>query len=165
MKKALSLLLLIAIIFQGCSTRISKPHYKKHTKQKKKRTTSKPATGTLKSLYSFYQSWKGTPYVYGGSSKKGTDCSGFVLRAYSQVYHLKIARSTAKQVQQGHFVLKSELRTGDLVFFKTGWNDRHVGVYLEKGNFMHASTSRGVSIASLHNPYWKQAYWQSRRIR
>lgn len=166
MKKALFFSLLIVLIFQGCSTRKTHSTYKKPSAKpayKKKSNTTKSAS--LKDLYQFYNVWKGTPYVYGGASRKGADCSGFVMRGYRDVYHLNIARSTSKQVKQGRYINKSELRTGDLVFFKTGWNSRHVGIYLENSNFMHASTSRGVSIASLHNPYWRQAYWQSRRLR
>jgi len=166
MKKALLLTLIIALSFQGCSTRnVKSSHYSKPKKSSSKKHTYKTKTGSLKELYAFYQAWKGTPYVYGGTTKKGADCSGFVMKGYSNVYHLKIARTTAQQVKQGKYINKSALRSGDLVFFKTGWNSRHVGIYLENSNFLHISTSRGVSISSLHNPYWKQAYWQSRRIR
>lgn len=166
MKKALLFSFCIVLLFQGCSTRKAHSNYKKpSSKPTQKQTTSHIHSKTLPSLYQFYNAWKGTPYAYGGTSKKGTDCSGFVMQGYRNVYGLKIARSTAQQVKQGHYVNKSALKTGDLIFFKTGWNTRHVGIYLEKGNFMHASTKRGVTIGSIHNPYWRQAYWQARRLR
>jgi len=61
-------------------------------------------------------------------------------------------------------VSRSALRTGDLVFFKTGIFIRHVGVYLERGRFLHASTSHGVMISELGDVYWKSRYWKARRI-
>jgi cell wall-associated NlpC family hydrolase len=61
-------------------------------------------------------------------------------------------------------VALDELQTADLVFFKTGWKTRHVGIYIGEGQFLHASTSRGVMISSLDNPYWQRHYWTSRRV-
>lgn len=64
----------------------------------------------------------------------------------------------------GKHVPKHKLQPGDLVFFKTGKRQRHVGVYIGKGNFLHASTSVGVTISSLDNSYWQQKYVTSKRI-
>jgi probable lipoprotein NlpC len=64
----------------------------------------------------------------------------------------------------GANVDKNQLRAGDLVFFKTGRTDRHVGVYLENGTFLHASTSQGVIISKLDENYWKSAYWKAKRL-
>ena len=130
---------------------------------KPKKTSSKKSS-SLDKLYGQYNAWKGTPYKYGGLSLTGVDCSGFVLNAYKKVYGIQLPRSTKYQVKKGRVVYRYELRTGDLLFFKTGWNVRHVGIYLEKGKFMHASDSRGVTISSINNPYWKKHYWQTRRL-
>jgi len=56
------------------------------------------------------------------------------------------------------------LRAGDMVFFKTGIFTRHVGMYIDKGNFLHVSSSKGVTISSLEDPYWASAYWKAQRI-
>jgi len=61
-------------------------------------------------------------------------------------------------------VPRDELRAGDLVFFNTEFKGRHVGIYLEEGRFLHVSTKRGVMISSLGEDYWRERYWQSRRV-
>ena len=115
-------------------------------------------------LYDHYQQWKGVRYRLGGLNKSGIDCSGFVYRAFRDKLGRDIPRTTTLQSHEGYRINKRDLRTGDLVFFKTGGQKQHVGIYLEKGMFMHASTSVGVTISRLDNRYWRQNYWQSRRL-
>jgi len=168
--------LILSLLFAGCSRRPS--HYPKHKKYSKSTSKSLAHTSTKKSaptssqksrsnlnkIYAEYKQWKGTPYRYGGISKGGVDCSGFVLQTYRKLFNIKLPRSTKDQVKKGKRVYINQLRAGDLVFFKTGWNVRHVGIYLEKGKFAHASSSKGVIISSMHTGYWKKNYWQARRI-
>ncbi len=118
----------------------------------------------VKTLAAFEQQWRGVPYRYGGSSKRGIDCSGFVQLTYQQLARMNLPRTTEEQASRGVKVARSELVSGDLVFFKTGWSSRHVGIYLSHNNFMHASTSEGVTISSLNTPYWRDAFWQARRL-
>jgi probable lipoprotein NlpC len=99
----------------------------------------------------------------GGTSRRGVDCSGFVQQVYRVVFHQAIPRTTALQVRSGRPVGRSRLVTGDLVFFKPPDKVRHVGIYLGDGQFAHASTSRGVIISSLSEPYWRHCYWTARR--
>ncbi|MCW9048450.1 MAG: NlpC/P60 family protein [Gammaproteobacteria bacterium] len=120
-------------------------------------------TPTVKKLYTHYNQWRGVKYREGGMSKKGVDCSGFVHLAYKQKLHKKIPRSTEMMSESGKKIQPGKLRPGDVVFFKTGWKARHVGIYVGKGEFIHASSSRGVMKSRLNNPYWKDAYWMSRR--
>jgi len=105
-------------------------------------------------------------YKMGGLSRNGVDCSGFVYRLYKDGLGIKLPRSTELQSQLGEHVSKSQLKVGDLVFFKTGglFKSRHVGIYAGGNQFIHASTSRGVMKSSLNTPYWREAYWQSKRI-
>lgn len=117
-----------------------------------------------KKLYAQYGEWKGTKYEIGGLSRKGIDCSGFVYVTFKSKLGVILPRSTELQAEAGKSVGRSQLRTGDLVFFKTGWFDRHVGIYLDRGKFLHASTSSGVRISGLDEDYWKSAYWKARRI-
>jgi cell wall-associated NlpC family hydrolase len=111
-----------------------------------------------------YQSWRGVPYRLGGMSKSGIDCSGFVVVTFQNRIGIALPRSTEALVQVGEPVDRRKLKTGDLVFFKTGWKELHVGIYLNDGFFIHASTSKGVTISSLDNPYWNKVYWMSRRV-
>ncbi|WP_423809419.1 NlpC/P60 family protein [Photobacterium iliopiscarium] len=111
-----------------------------------------------------YHNWKGTPYRYGGSSKKGIDCSAFVQVGYSSVYQKLLPRTTLELVKKGKQVKRNNAKEGDLVFFRTGRNSRHVGIYLGNLKFLHASQSKGVIISRLDNPYWKRHFWQIRRL-
>lgn len=115
-------------------------------------------------LHRVYQSWAGTPYQYGGQSRSGVDCSSFVQQAIGKADDFQLPRTTVEQARVGMSISKSHLKTGDLVFFKTGRLSHHVGIYLGQGRFMHASTSQGVTISRLDNVYWRHHYWQSRRI-
>lgn len=115
------------------------------------------------SLMEFYAEWKGVKYKFGGNSKRGIDCSAFTQRIFKEKFNIKIPRSTRTQVKVGEKIKKSELKLGDLVFFKTGKIDRHVGVYMGDGNFMHASI-KGVKFTKLNKAFYKKAYWTSRRI-
>ncbi|ABV39067.1 NLP/P60 protein [Shewanella sediminis HAW-EB3] len=115
-------------------------------------------------LMAFHQEWRGTPYRLGGMNKRGVDCSGFVYLAYKELLGQAIPRTTSEQLHSGAKVSKDRLNAGDLVFFKTGWTTRHVGIYLSDSKFLHASTSQGVMISTLENSYWKRKYWLSRRL-
>ncbi|PHS33082.1 MAG: peptidase P60 [Methylophaga sp.] len=115
-------------------------------------------------LQAQYNNWQGAPYRLGGLSKKGIDCSGFVYLTFKDQFGLILPRTTKLQVKQGERVSARKLQTGDLIFFKTAWRTRHVGIYLSDGRFLHASTSKGVIISRLDNVYWKKKYWTSRRV-
>lgn len=115
-------------------------------------------------LHDYYQNWRGVPYRYGGQDESGIDCSSFVRRTLGTLESLNLPRTTAAQAKLGEAIDRSDLSPGDLVFFKTGGNDRHVGIYVGNGRFMHASTSDGVTISRLNNVYWRRHYWQSRRV-
>lgn len=172
--KYLLLSLLILLVITGCSRRPQPQTYSTPAKQHKlstvntshqnKASTNKQTSSRLNRLYSQYNNWKGTPYQYGGLSQNGVDCSGFVHQTYRSIFKITLPRSTKDQVRQGKRVYINQLSAGDLVFFKTGFNVRHVGIYLEKGKFAHASSSKGVMISNMYTGYWKKNYWQARRL-
>ncbi len=95
---------------------------------------------------------------------QGIDCSGFVYITYKTRFGRHLPRSTEQLQAIGFKIEKHELSSGDLVFFKTGFLNRHVGIYLEKNLFLHASTKRGVILSDLRELYWKEAYWKAIRI-
>lgn len=115
-------------------------------------------------LRNYYQQWQGVPYVYGGHSQSGIDCSSFVRHTFDAVESYALPRTTIAQARMGTSISRRHLETGDLVFFRTGRSGHHVGVYLGQGRFMHASTNDGVTISRLDDDYWRRHYWQSRRV-
>lgn len=108
--------------------------------------------------------WHGTPYRWGGASRDGVDCSGFVMTVYEDLFDLSLPRTTAEQVKIGQAVLPGAFQAGDLIFFRPSGRARHVGLYLGAGEFAHASTSEGVTISHLDERYWREAYWTTRRV-
>lgn len=111
-----------------------------------------------------YQEWKNTKYKYGGTTKNGVDCSAFVQNTFQSKFNIRLPRTTKLQVNVGEEIEIEDLKTGDLVFFKTGYNQRHVGIYLSNGDFLHASTKNGVTISNLNNPYYSRNFWTAKRI-
>ena len=120
----------------------------------------------IASLNDQLSNWRDTPYRYGGMSRGGVDCSGFVLMTFRDKFDLQLPRETRKQAEIGTEIDKDDLLPGDLVFFKTGSGESglHVGIYDTDNQFIHASTSRGVMRSSLDNVYWRKNFWQARRI-
>lgn len=156
--KTLSLVALVGLC--GCSQIATQPNSVSTYLPDTQSPTNK---SVLAQLQQHYQDWKGTPYRFGGSSKAGIDCSAFVATAYAAVYKAKLPRTTEAIADFGQEIERSAMQPGDLVLFKTGLFDRHVGVYMGKGVFMHASTSKGVIKSTLTNPYWRKAYWKTVR--
>jgi cell wall-associated NlpC family hydrolase len=107
--------------------------------------------------------WQGVPHQWGGTTRRGIDCSAFVQTLYRDVTGVQLPRTTRAQVRTGSRVHMRDLQPGDLVFFNLD-KSRHVGVYLENGRFVHASSSRGVAVSNLHASYWTSRYWTARRI-
>lgn len=112
-------------------------------------------------LHDFYNNWQGVRYRLGGTTKHGVDCSAFVLNAFDRAFGMAMPRSTAEQRYVGKKISKSELEFGDLVFFR---KNNHVGIYIGNNQFIHASTSKGVTTNSLSDSYWARNYTQSRRV-
>ena len=125
--------------------------------------TNRPKSGLIgdKALAQVYNEWSGTRYRMGGSTKRGIDCSAFMQTAFLDAYGVELPRTTSEQRYLGRQIQKYELRKGDLVFFR---RNSHVGVYIGNNQFMHASSSQGVTISSLDEDYWARTYTPSRRV-
>ncbi len=128
---------------------------------KKKTTTSLSVKDKLEIEF---QKYKGTPYKYGGTTKRGFDCSGFVNTVYLNAFRIELPRMTKDIAKVGYKVKESKLKVGDLVFFRPSRKYRHVGIYIGNGEFIHSSTSKGVIKSRLDNVYWSRKYSYARRI-
>ena len=117
-----------------------------------------------KRLRRAYRKWRGTEHRLGGTGSRGIDCSGFVRAVYKDVFDIDLPRTTRVQVRQGRAVHSEDLRAGDLVFFRPPSYPRHVGIYLGRSEFVHASKNRGVTISKMDRYYWGKYYWTARRI-
>jgi cell wall-associated NlpC family hydrolase len=111
-----------------------------------------------------YRRWQGTQHRLGGSGSGGIDCSGFVRAVYKDALNIDLPRTTRVQVRQGRAVPFEDLRVGDLVFFRPPTYPRHVGIYLGRSEFVHASKNRGVTVSKIDKYYWGKHYWTARRI-
>jgi lipoprotein Spr len=103
-------------------------------------------------------------YHFGGQSRSGMDCSGFVRQVFMETYGIKLPHNSLAMSIQGVPVKKADLKLGDLVFFKHFWVVDHTGIYMGKGYFIHSATSIGVSYSSLDAPYFMDHYAGARRI-
>jgi cell wall-associated NlpC family hydrolase len=129
--------------------------------------SSKKTTGIITiqdKLEVEYQKYKGIPYKYGGTTKRGFDCSGFVNAVYFNAFNIDLPRTTTLMSKEGEKKSKSNLKSGDLVFFRPSRKYMHIGIYVGDGQFMHSSTSKGIIKSKLNNLYWKNKYRFSRRI-
>ena len=122
-------------------------------------------------LYNEGARWLGVPHRLGGSTKRGVDCSGFVAIVYREVYGKQLSRSSADMLKHDcRKVSRAKLKEGDLVFFKTTRGGKksvptHVGIYLKNGRFIHTSTSNGVVVSSLSEPYYTRTWLTGGRVK
>ncbi len=108
--------------------------------------------------------YKGVPYVFGGTTPKGFDCSGYVQYVFADC-KAKLPRLADEQALKGVFVTQRQLRPGDLVFFTTYTaGASHVGIYAGGGKFWSATSSSGIVLSSLQEEYWKSRYYGARRV-
>jgi len=108
--------------------------------------------------------WRGTPHRMGGSDRRGVDCSGLVQQMYRDLFGIQLPRTARQQSGRGLRVKRSELKPGDLVFFNPPGKLDHVGIYLGRGDFVHTSSKKGVTVSRIRSSYWKKHYWTARRI-
>ena len=108
--------------------------------------------------------YKGVPYVFGGTTPNGFDCSGYVQYVFAK-NGIRLTRTADTQALEGKFVSKKSLKPGDLVFFTTYEpGASHVGIYAGNNQFWNATSSRGIMLSNLNDSYWGPRYYTARRI-
>lgn len=124
----------------------------------------KKALGNEK-LYRFIDNWMGVPHKIGGIDKSGIDCSAFTTLLAKEVYNQQLPRIASQMARTVKRKRAEKLREGDLVFFDfEGQKFSHVGVYLQNNKFVHASTSKGVTISNLKDPWYYKYFSRAGKV-
>ncbi|QDW24715.1 C40 family peptidase [Pedobacter sp. KBS0701] len=158
LKKNVFYLIALMLFLSSCGTR------KYTVKSDSKASKAADAMANLKSkpLYRFITDWTGVRYRFGGLDKNGVDCSGFAFLLEKEIYGVTLPRISRDQANAVRRKDIDNLKEGDLVFFSFGGNDvDHVGVYLNNGFFVHASTTRGVIVDDLTLPAYQKVLVKS----
>ena len=153
----------------GCKSKKSYSSKKKQTHTVKVNAKTKPSQ-EAEEIVKYAKKFNGTRYKYGGTTKRGMDCSGLVYTAFKD-NNVSVPRTTTGLKTYGDWVDLKEVNVGDLVFFATKKNSRkvnHVGIVTnvleDDVEFIHASTSKGVINSKLKERYWYFAFVQARRV-
>jgi len=167
--------LAIAVLIPGCLSSTTRyAHTDEETARQKERlaplfdtslAAGRRAPDTLP-LCKVLTSYLGTPYLYGGMSRDGVDCSGLVCLVFRETWNMRLPRSATGMIQVGTPVPLDSARPGDLVFFRWGYfgGPDHVGIYTGAGRFVHASTRLGVIESSLADNYYGSHFIAMRRM-
>ncbi len=147
---ALAVLVLALILLGGCAPKKVKIYEEAYPPQKGDAIVQY-ATGLI-----------GRPYKSGGKGPDAFDCSGFVYYVYGR-YNIKVPYTTDELVRTGYQVSREDVATGDLVVF-TIKKSYHIGIMMNEREFIHASSSRGITVGNLDLPYWRKGFSQFRRI-
>lgn len=169
-KTAAISLMAFCLLLTGCSTHkrtTKRAEYYKHQKEVSADIV-KGLQGDEKRVIKEALTWLGTPYQYAGQKKgKGTDCSGFTMVVFEETIGCSLPRNSEKQSEFCKKINKSKVRAGDLVFFAIG-NDKdkvnHVGIMIDRENFIHASASKGVIKSSLDTEYYTRHFRMFGRV-
>ncbi len=143
----------ILLLITGCSSaRFTSSHHHEDFTESEKELRKALVLEALR--------YRGTPYVYGGTSPRGFDCSGFAQYLYKK-FGISLPRTVKAMEEIGKWVKRDELIAGDLVIFH---NPRHVGIYASRGTFVHASSSRGVVRDKLDKEYYRKRFVGGKNI-
>jgi cell wall-associated NlpC family hydrolase len=158
-------ILFFCLLLFATSCKSAKSHSSKESHINKTTTTSKATK-----IVTYAKTFEGVRYQFGGTNKRGMDCSGLIFTAfkYENVLLPRISRDMAKS---GKEIKLNNINIGDLLFFKTKAKQgkiNHVGLVVSINNknikFIHATTSKGVITSTLNEPYWKNAFVKARRV-
>ncbi|MDZ7374864.1 MAG: C40 family peptidase [candidate division KSB1 bacterium] len=160
-----------APLLAGCATFRAEPKFVHHRSGEipALRTSSSTAQlpGWAIPLALELRRFLGSPYAWGGASPAGVDCSGLVVAVYGSVFGLDLPHSVDQLFTLGRAVEQNGLRIGDLVFFRTDAGDPtpdHVGIYVGRGKFVHASRAEGVVVSDLSESTYRRQWAGARRL-
>ncbi len=164
MKKLILLIFLSTFLFSCGSSR------KTATTTKVERTSNKSNSKKTEAIVKYAKTFNGTKYKFGGTTKKGMDCSGLIYTSYKKE-SIMMPRISRDMATKGKRISLSKAQKGDLLFFKTNKNKNtinHVGLVVENKRgeifFIHATSSLGVIISSLDERYWKNSFVEVRKV-
>lgn len=150
------------------STTWEDPIYAKHPdKEKKEQKSESKGSGNIRKVIDAACDWIGVPYLYGGNTRKGVDCSGLVCMAFETGAGIRLPRSSSDQAEACRKVKRSAVKPGDLFFFtnkKGGGRINHVALYIGDNRVVHSTTSRGVIISNLDEDYWQSHFHSCGRV-
>lgn len=163
--RVIILTLAVQVLATACASHQKQPASAHPTADRAAKTRQHSRASNIEQrILEEYHRWKGIRHQLGGAGSQGIDCSGFVKAVYRDAFNISLPRTTKAQVRQGKSVSLNELEPGDLVFFKPPDYPRHVGIFLGRSQFVHASKSRGVTISKIDACYWGKYYWTARRV-
>ena len=163
---------LFLLLLTGCGSITPAPRYTRPATQNRtdvvQELEARESAGKSR-LLRVVESYLGVPYKWGGTTRRGMDCSAFARAIYRETYGIELPRTSRQMYRLGQQVpALSRLQPGDLVFFSNtyaGPGISHVGVYIGHNRFAHASSSQGGVITGLDAPYFQKRYAGARRIR
>lgn len=162
---------LLAIVLTGCGSTRNTAKVVKKTPIGSEVVTQQPTmtvpttlSPQSQSLLNEASQWLGTPYKYGGESKSGVDCSGFVMQVYLSSLAIKLPRNSKEQSDYCTPTKKTELVPGDLLFFGSGKSISHVGIFIGDTRMIHASSSKGVIISDINEEYYLRNFKGSGKV-
>lgn len=176
------ILLFIAVILTGCLARPERPgianrppapvlNIKPKTAEQLKEKYAdivgvSPYEINNVALYNFIEEWIGIPHRLGGQDKRGIDCSFFTYQLVRDIYRKDLPRTANDMAQVVKRKYENQLQEGDLVFFNFSGsgNFDHVGIYLANDRFVHVSTSKGVMISNLKEPWFRKYFTRAGSI-
>ncbi len=168
MKRILPVLILL-LVASSCKSKKTYSSKKKQTHTVKVNANTKPSE-EAEDIVKYAKTFDGTRYKYGGTTKRGMDCSGLIYTSFKK-HDVNVPRTTTSLKSTGSWIDLKDVNVGDLIFFATNKNSRnvnHVGIVtnVRTGNveFIHASSSKGVMVSSLAERYWYFAFVQARRV-
>ena len=163
--KKLFLLALLPLFLASCGSSRRVP----------KNTINKPekvliSNDAIENIVDHAKRFEGTRYKFGGTTKKGMDCSGLLYVSFAD-HDIKLPRTSYHMAEEGTRIKVKDVQKGDLLFFRTSRGAKrinHVGMVVATENeeitFIHASTSRGVTVSSLRDGFWNNAFVKATRI-
>ncbi len=163
MLKRLTILLCISFLLTSCGASKTTSSYNPGKSNERKTTVADKITWTA-------VSYKGTPYRYGGTTKKGMDCSGLIYTSF-KARNRNIPRTSGEMYKYGNSISLKNVQRGDLLFFTTTKKRgriNHVGLVTSIKNntvyFIHSTTSKGVIVSTMEQSYWKRTFVKAKRV-